>query len=160
VSDAIGVLLVVDSLEVGGAERHVVDLAVALSRRGHGVAVACSAAGELLAPLEEEKVPHRVLLGRLVKRRVSLAYARGLRRLVKERRFDLVHTHIYASAASSALSTLGIGVPLVVTEHTEGAWQGRLAHLISRLKVQRGKAEKRIRLRCAAIASPCKPLNA
>jgi glycosyltransferase involved in cell wall biosynthesis len=125
-------LLVVDSLEVGGAERHVVDLAVALSRRAHEVTVVCSVAGDLSGLLEEANVPVRPLLHKLVKRRVSAAYARGLRRLVKEGRFDLVHAHIYASAAAAAIATVGTGVPLVVTEHTEAAWRGRRARLVSR----------------------------
>jgi glycosyltransferase involved in cell wall biosynthesis len=133
-------LLVVDSLEVGGAERHVVDLAGALRRKGHGVTVACSATGGLSDLLDGANVPVRVLLDRLVKRRVSVTYARGLRRLVREQRFDLVHAHIYASAAASALATVGTGVPLVVTEHTEGAWQGRHARLLSRLIYRRARS--------------------
>jgi glycosyltransferase involved in cell wall biosynthesis len=132
-------LLVVDSLEVGGAERHVVGLAVALRRKGHEVAVACSASGELSDPLDGANVPVRPLLDQLVERRVSVVYARGLRRLVRERRFDLVHAHVYASAAASALATVGTGVPLVVTEHTEGAWQGRLARLVSRFIYRRAR---------------------
>jgi hypothetical protein len=39
------VLLVIDSLDGGGAERYVVDLAIALRSRGWDVGVACSAAG-------------------------------------------------------------------------------------------------------------------
>jgi glycosyltransferase involved in cell wall biosynthesis len=125
-------LLVVDSLEVGGAERHVVDLALALNRQGHEVTVACSVAGDLHGLLEEANVPVRPLLDQLVKRRVSAAYARGLRRLVKGERFDLVHAHIYASAAAAAIATAGTGVPLVVTEHTEAGWRGRRARLVTR----------------------------
>src|SRR3712207_6872425 len=70
-------LLVVDSLEVGGAERHVVDLAAALCRKGHEVEVACSVAGGLAQRLEEAGVPFRPLTERLVKRRGSPADARG-----------------------------------------------------------------------------------
>lgn len=136
---AIRLLLVVDSLEVGGAERHVVDLAAALHQKRHEVTVACSATGELSDLLGAVNVPLRVLLDRLAKRRVSVTYARRLRRLVTEQRFDLVHAHIYASAAASALATLGTGVPLVVTEHTQGTWQGRRAHLVSRLIYRRAR---------------------
>ena len=125
-------MLVVDSLGVAGAERHVVDLAVALRRKGYDVTVACSAAGELSDLLDGANVPVRVLLDGLVKRRVSLAYARGLRRLLSEQRFDLVHAHIYASAAAAAIVASGAGVPLIVTEHTEGAWQDRPAQRTSR----------------------------
>jgi len=124
--------LVVDSLEVGGAERHVVDLAVALSRKEHEVTVACSVAGDLAESLEEANMPIRSLLDQLVKRRVSVAYARELWTLAKEERFDLVHAHVYASAAAAAIATMGTGVPLVVTEHTEAVWRGRRPRLVTR----------------------------
>jgi glycosyltransferase involved in cell wall biosynthesis len=126
-------LLVVDSLEVGGAERHVVDLAVALGREGYEVTVACSIGGGLSEPLEEANVPVRPLLDKLVKRRVSVAFARELRRLIREERFDLVHAHI------AAIAVLGTGVPLVVTEHTEALWQGRRDRWASRRVYRRAE---------------------
>ncbi len=132
-------LLVVDSLEVGGAERHVVDLAVALAREGYEVTVACSIAGGLSEPLEEANVPVRQLLDKLVKRRVSVAFARELRRLIREELFDLVHAHIYASAAAATIAVLGTGVPLVVTEHTEALWQGRRERWASRAIFRRAQ---------------------
>jgi glycosyltransferase involved in cell wall biosynthesis len=125
-------LLVVDSLEVGGAERQVVDLAVALRRSGYVLTVACSVAGDLSGALEEAGVPVRPLLRRLAKRRLSLAYAWGLRWLLNREQFDLVHAHIYASVAAAAIATLGMGVPLVITEHTEASWQTWRARWVSR----------------------------
>jgi glycosyltransferase involved in cell wall biosynthesis len=125
-------LLVVDSLEVGGAERQVVDLALALRCKGYGVTVACSVAGDLSGALKEAGVPVRPLLRRLAKRRLSLAYAWRLRRLLSKERFDLVHAHIYASVVAAALATLGTSVPLVITEHTEASWQTWRARWISR----------------------------
>jgi glycosyltransferase involved in cell wall biosynthesis len=128
----IRLLLVVDSLEVGGAERQVVDLAGALRRKGYGITVACSVAGDLSGALEEEGVPVRPLLKRLAKRRLSLAYAWRLRRLLKGEQFDLVHAHIYASIAAAAIATLETDVPLVITEHTEASWQDWRARWVSR----------------------------
>jgi glycosyltransferase involved in cell wall biosynthesis len=128
----IRLLLVVDSLEVGGAERQVVDLAIALRRNGYGVTVACSVAGDLSGVLEEAGVPVRPLLGRLAKRRLSLAYARRLRRILRRERFDLVHAHIYASVVAAAIATLRTDVPLVITEHTEASWQNWRARWVSR----------------------------
>jgi glycosyltransferase involved in cell wall biosynthesis len=125
-------LLVVDSLEVGGAERQVVDLAVALQRNGYEVTVACSVAGDLSSVLEEAGVPVRPLLDRLAKRRFSVAYAWRLRRLLRRERFDLVHAHIYASTVAAAIATLGTGVLLVITEHTEASWQTWRARWVSR----------------------------
>lgn len=128
----IRLLLVVDSLEVGGAERQVVDLAVALRRKGYEVVVACSVAGDLSGVLREAGIPVRPLLRRLVKRSLSPAYARRLRGLLRGERFDLAHAHIYASAAAAALATPGTGVPLVITEHTEATWQTWRARWVSR----------------------------
>jgi L-malate glycosyltransferase len=125
-------LLVLDSLEVGGAERQVVDLAFALRRKGYRITVASSVAGDLSGALEEAGVPVRPLLRRMAKRRLSLAYAWRLRRLLKRERFDLVHAHIYASTAAAAIATLGTDVPLVITEHTEASWQDWRARWVSR----------------------------
>ena len=136
-------LLAVDSLDTGGAERHVVDLAAALAREGYGVAVACSRGGALSGPLREAGVPAHPLLGRLVKRRASPAFARGIRALLRNgERFDLVHAHVYASMIASAAAVAqtgfaGTGVPLVVTEHTEATWQGAKERLARRSAYRR-----------------------
>ncbi|MBW3654363.1 MAG: glycosyltransferase [Actinobacteria bacterium] len=98
------ILLVVDSLGVGGAERHVVDLARSLAARGEQVIVACSIGGALTSELEQAGVPVRCLMGRLVKRRLSVIYAWRLRRLVRAERFDLVHAHLHAAAAATSCS--------------------------------------------------------
>ena len=125
-------LLVVDPLDFGDAERHVVDLAVALRRKGYEVTVACSVGGELCRLLQESGIPGRVLIEWLVKRRFSLAFARKLRSLLKGGRFALVHAHVYASAPIAAVATLGLDVPLVITEHSEGSWRTWRARQISR----------------------------
>jgi glycosyltransferase involved in cell wall biosynthesis len=132
-------LLIVDSLEVGGAERHAADLASALCRKGYGVEVACSVAGELAESLEAAGVPVRTLTRQRVKRRVSLAYARSIRRILKESWFDLVHAHIYASAVAAAIAVRRIGLPLVITEHTEASWQTWWTRRVSRWAHRRAR---------------------
>lgn len=126
------VLQVTDSLHFGGGERHVVELSTALVRRGYSVTVACSVRGGLWDALPAEGVAVRPLMRRLVKRRVSLAYAWKLRRLIRQGGFDIVHSHMYASAVATAVATLGTGVPFVHTEHSEAAWRGWRARLVSR----------------------------
>jgi glycosyltransferase involved in cell wall biosynthesis len=126
------VLLVIDSLDGGGAERYVVDLAIELRRRGWPVEVACSTGGVRAGALAEAGVPVLILLDTLVKRRVSRRYGRALRRLIEDRRPALVHAHLYASAAAAALATRDLAVPLAVTEHTEAPWRGRRAREVSR----------------------------
>ena len=131
------VLLVVDSLDGGGAERYVVDLAVALRRRGWPVHVACSAGGVRAEVLADAGVPVTVLLDELIERRVSGRYGRALRRLVAELRPAVVHAHLFASAAAAAHAVRDQPVPLVVTEHTEGPWRDRRARAVSGLVYRR-----------------------
>jgi glycosyltransferase involved in cell wall biosynthesis len=53
--------------------------------------------------------------------------------------FDLVHAHIFASAAAAAIATLGKGLPLVITEHTEASWQTWRTRWISRWAHRRAR---------------------
>ena len=129
----LSVLLVVDSLDGGGAERYVVDLAVALRRRGWPVHVACSVGGVHAATLADAGVPVTVLLDHLVERRVSGRYERALTQLVADLRPAVVHAHLFASAAAAVHAVRDLPVPLVVTEHTEGPWRDRRARAVSGL---------------------------
>jgi predicted glycosyltransferase len=118
-------LLVADSLNVGGAEQHVVCLASALAQQGYRVTLACSKEGALAPLAEQAGVSVRPLLHHLVKRRLSTEFAWKLARLIRQSRFDLVHAHMYASAVASACATFGTGIPLVMTEHSEAKWRSR-----------------------------------
>ncbi len=117
-----------------------VDLARGLEEEGWQVELACSAVGCSRSRLGGWAVPVHELVGRLVKRRFSLTYARRLRRLVRSGRYDLVHAHVYASEAAAALAVVGRAVPLVVTDHTEAPWRGPLARRVSRLVYHRAAA--------------------
>jgi glycosyltransferase involved in cell wall biosynthesis len=79
------------------------------------------------------------LLGYRVKRTVSLPYARALRDFLAGERFDLVHAHVYASQAAAALATIGLGLPLVMTEHSEGSWQARKEQRVLRWYAARAR---------------------
>src|SRR5437899_9111056 len=85
------ILLVCDSLDIGGAERHVVGLASALKRRGHDVTIACSRGGPFGAQALASGIAVRTISEHLVKRRVSISYTRLLARLIDDGGFDLVH---------------------------------------------------------------------
>jgi glycosyltransferase involved in cell wall biosynthesis len=115
-------LIAVDGLAVGGAERHVVDLATALAGSGHRVTLACSDGGPLAADVPAG-VRLAVLGDGLVKRRFDERYAHGLRALAREERPDVVHAHLYASAAAAEAALRDDDTPLVVTEQTEAPWR-------------------------------------
>ena len=133
------VLFVVDSLNVGGAERHVIDLASAFAQRGHRVTLACSAVGALAPLAAYAGVEVRPLLCRLVKRRPSVRYAWELARLFHRDRFDLVHAHMFASMLASAWAIRGTGIPLVITEHSQATWRSRSAWWCSRWAYSQAK---------------------
>ena len=130
-SGRLRVLLVADSLHVGGAERHVVGLAAALVAQGHRAEILCSVEGGLAPVARRAGVPVHAVGERVVKRRLSLSFARGVAR-ASAGGFDLVHAHMYASAGAAALAGLGRGIPLVITEHSEAGWRGRGARLCAR----------------------------
>ncbi|GAC1464071.1 MAG: glycosyltransferase family 4 protein [Chloroflexota bacterium] len=126
------VLLTGDSLHVGGAERHMVDLAIALQRLGHLVTVACSDGGAMSSMVRDHDIPVHVLAHRLVKRRVGVQFSWNLGRLLREGRFDVVHGHMYAGSLAAALAMQGTRLPFVVTEHSEAQWRGLCARAWSR----------------------------
>jgi glycosyltransferase involved in cell wall biosynthesis len=97
---------VINNLEIGGAERLLVDLARQLKRRGHSVDVLClRGQGPLAAPLREAGIGI-TSFGK--SEGLSLGVVRTMAGVLKSRRIDVVHTHN----------------PLV---HHYGAWSGRTA---------------------------------
>src|SRR5436309_7221345 len=120
-------LLVADSLDVGGAEWNVVNLASALAEQGHRITLACTVEGVLASLAEQAGISVRPLLHHLVKRRQSPRYAWKLAKLVRQSQFDLVHAHMYASALASAYALLGTSIPLVITEHSQANWRSHYA---------------------------------
>jgi glycosyltransferase involved in cell wall biosynthesis len=82
----------------GGGERHVLELAAALRKRGHDVLVA----GRLGGPLNPD-LPFNTL---------------GLRSVLKRERFDIIHAHAGRDYITVAFSALGIrGSKVVFTRH-------------------------------------------
>lgn len=116
-------LFVADSLDVGGAERALVQLAAGLVERGHEVTVACTAGGALAVDAEAAGVTVEVLQPRLVKRAVDSGFASALARLTSRSRPDLVHTHMYASTAAAYTALASTPAPLVIHEHSEARWR-------------------------------------
>ena len=117
------VLLVADSLDIGGAERHVAILARLLRHRGHEVSIACASGGTLAADLPASGVSVHALGEGRIKRRADASYRTWLRRLVVRLAPDIVHAHMHASAVATAAAIEDLSVPLVITEHSEATWR-------------------------------------
>ncbi|MCL5045747.1 MAG: glycosyltransferase [Actinobacteria bacterium] len=108
------VMLAAMSLDLGGAETHVVSLSRELKRRGAKVMVA-SSGGRLVGELEKSGIPHhRVPLNSRAPWRIW-AGAAAVRRIIREEGVDLVHAHARIPAFVGEL--VRAGTPMVTTYH-------------------------------------------
>ncbi|MFA7001538.1 MAG: glycosyltransferase [Candidatus Omnitrophota bacterium] len=120
------VMQVLPTLEVGGVERGVIDLARAMKRLGHETVVV-SAGGPLVAELKRLGVPHY----ELAVHRKSLWTLRLVPRLaeiIRKERVDVVHARSRVPAWISWLAARQASVPFVTTCH--GYYS---KHLLSRV---------------------------
>lgn len=111
------ILLVVTGLQLGGAERQVVSLADRLAARGHRVAIAYLV-GEAEVRPDSAAVP----LYPLHFRKTPLGLVRGilrLRRLVRQWRPDVVHSHmVHANLIARAMRLITPVPRLICTAHS------------------------------------------
>lgn len=117
-SQSLGILHVVDSLEFGGLERVVSDLAIAQTARGHRVTVfSINRTDGFRTPLEEAGVP--VVVG---DKRGTLdrSVLRRMRKVARDVR--VVHSHNFVPNYYAALATVALPDPpvLVTTCHDMG----------------------------------------
>jgi starch synthase (maltosyl-transferring) len=136
VDGSLRVLHVIDTMGVGGAQRHLVSLVRALRARGHRCLIATSgqptisgAEGLEILSLSEEAIS----------RRVPFHFTAQLIRLLAESSVDLVHAHLHASSVAAAAATWLYRLPLVVTHHSDREWQRRHDRLLGRWASSRGR---------------------
>lgn len=109
------ILLVITGLAMGGAEHVVVNLADALVARGHQVKIAYLTGEALVLP--KNKSIEVVAIGMQGKAGFLSAYFK-LRKLVKEFRPDVVHSHMVHANLISRLLRLTVKIPkLICTAH-------------------------------------------
>lgn len=147
------VLLVINSLVYGGAERMMQRMISRLGGQGHVRYTVCSLEedGPIGALLRADgvEVINLGITGGTV-RQVASGAAR-LRRLLRSGRFDLVHSFLYRSHCASRLARSGLAprIPLVSTEHCLGDNRGLAVRLVNRLT---GRMSDRIVAVCHAVA--------
>ena len=113
----IRVMVLIDTLQIGGAERVAVELACGLDRRRFEPHVVVTrSTGPLQQRLDVVGIPVTVL-GR--RRRLSLVAYRRARRIALS--CDLIHAHKFSSNAWGALLARTSGTPLIAHEHN---WSG------------------------------------
>jgi glycosyltransferase involved in cell wall biosynthesis len=109
------ILQVSSARSLGGGERHVIDLANALTRRGHEVFAALAPSSpivEKLTSLPPENVTQLPL-----RNAFNFATALRLTRFIRERRIEIVHAHIARDYPLAALVSGRTGAQLILTRH-------------------------------------------
>ena len=110
------ILQVCSAREIGGGERHLVDLASCLIKRGHAVYIAVIPDSPLISELSSITKNHILE----IPRRDSLRLSSGLRlaRMVREHAIDIIHAHVARDYPLAALASSCSGnTPYVLTRH-------------------------------------------
>ena len=108
------VLQYITPSHIGGAEIHLLRLAVALRERGHYVKVVCPAGRPLIGPLRSHGLP--LLAPRTTGKLDPLTLWR-VGRLLRDERFDLLHTHLSTASLLGSSAAHRAGRPAVATVH-------------------------------------------
>ena len=118
----ISVALCSNELSLGGAEQHILTLLRGLDRSCFRLQLIC--APELAAQINEMVPADVTLIPLELRRATQLSAATRLGHVLKSRRVDILHSHLfYASLFASPIGKL-CGVPVVVeTPHVREAWR-------------------------------------
>ena len=110
------VLMVTMQMGIGGAETHILELSRALTKRGITVHVA-SKGGSFVSELEEAGIKHFELpLNSRNPIDILTAY-KGLKKLIKSEKYDIVHAHARIPAAICGKLSRELHFRFVTTAH-------------------------------------------
>ncbi len=110
------ILQIIPELETGGAERTALDVAAALTRKGHR-ALVLSEGGRMVKELEALGGEHILFPARTKNPMKIWLNAARLNKLIKSEGVDLIHARSRAPAWSAYLASRRAGVPFVTTYH-------------------------------------------
>ena len=128
------ILHIVEDLKIGGLERVIQSIVLALDRRKYDVEVWCLARGGAVAEeIRDHGVPVRILG---LKSYYNPARIGDLARMLREARFDVIHTHGYFASTFCRLAALTVRVPVIIvhihtTYHQFNARHRRIENLLS-----------------------------
>lgn len=111
------IIEILPELDIGGVERHVIDLTAELSRRGHKILV-ISAGGKMQKQLSPE-VEHRVLNVHKKNPLTGYLCARRIAGWIQAEGWQLIHAHSRVPAWIASWASNMAGVPFVVTAHVD-----------------------------------------
>jgi glycosyltransferase involved in cell wall biosynthesis len=109
------ILQICSAREIGGGERHLADLANALTNRGHEVFAALSPASPVKGLLSS--LPPQNIIELPMRNSLNLATAIKLARFVRSQSIDIVHAHVARDYLLAALTTDRSESRLILTRH-------------------------------------------
>jgi glycosyltransferase involved in cell wall biosynthesis len=110
------ILQVIPELEVGGAEKTTIEIALALKASG-ATPYVCSSGGRLVKSLEKESIPHFTLPVKSKNPLTILFNTYDLYKLIKKHDIKIIHARSRAPAWSCFLAAKWAKIPFVTTFH-------------------------------------------
>lgn len=111
------VIEILPELDIGGVERHVIDLSNELAERGHRILVV-SAGGKMQCQLSD-KVEHRTLPVHKKNPITGYICARKIAAWIKKENWQIIHSHSRVPAWIADWASSISGVPFLVTAHVD-----------------------------------------
>ena len=110
------ILMVLMGLEIGGAETHVTELAIALKDRGYDIEVA-SNGGVYAQELEQHGIMHHCLPLNRRKASALIKSYKGLKKLIMRGKYDSVHAHARIPGFLCGLLQKKLNFRFITTTH-------------------------------------------
>jgi glycosyltransferase involved in cell wall biosynthesis len=111
------IIEILPELDIGGVERHVIDLSNELAERGHSVLV-LSAGGKMLCQLSQ-KTEHRILPVHKKNPFTGYLCARKIAAWIKKEGWQIIHAHSRVPAWIADWASSMSGIPFLVTAHVD-----------------------------------------
>jgi L-malate glycosyltransferase len=124
------ILYIIWSLDLGGAEQVVMNLAMHLNRKRFEPIVCCLNGKGRYAEKVEQAGIKVIALDKAPKLDPTLLFR--LISLIKREKVDLIHTHLFTSNLWGRLAAKFSGVPVVSTEHNVDVWKNKFHFAVDR----------------------------
>lgn len=112
----LNILQVCSAREIGGGERHLVDLTKSLAARGHSVYLALIPNSPLISELSF--LPTHQILEVPLRNSMDVSSAMHLARFAREQSIDIIHSHVARDYPLAAFASARAGnIPYVLTRH-------------------------------------------
>jgi len=112
------ILMLIDSIDIGGAETHLVDLSVRLKEKGQDVMVV-SQGGIYENTLKENSVPYKNLPVKDKNPLTMIKNIFSIRKIIKENDFQIVHAHGRLPSFLGGKACIGTKAKFMTTAHAK-----------------------------------------